>query len=135
MHKNATKRLIKIRERNITTLDVLRSPAKLNTHYTIVTLSKLNHKPKTVTITKIKDHLASMYRHLVNKNEIDIIVDHKSLRYEKPKIRTSGYYKEWEDGIVKKGIYKEYSRCPWSCLLYTSPSPRDATLSRMPSSA
>ena len=24
---------------------------------------------------------------------------------------------------------------PWSCLLYTSPSPRDATLSRMPSSA
>jgi len=102
----------KIRERNITTLDVLRSPAKLNTHYTIVTLSKLNHKPKTVTITKIKDHLASMYRHLVNKNEIDIIVDHKSLRYEKPKIRTSGYYKEWEDGIVKKPKpikwYKEF---------------------------
>ena len=24
---------------------------------------------------------------------------------------------------------------PYSCLLYTSPSPRDATLSRMPSSA
>ena len=24
---------------------------------------------------------------------------------------------------------------PWGCLLYTSPSPRDATLSRMPSSA
>ena len=24
---------------------------------------------------------------------------------------------------------------PWICLLYTSPSPRDATLSRMPSSA
>ena len=23
----------------------------------------------------------------------------------------------------------------WTCLLYTSPSPRDATLSRMPSSA
>ena len=23
----------------------------------------------------------------------------------------------------------------WNCLLYTSPSPRDATLSRMPSSA
>ena len=102
----------RIRERNITTLDVLRSPAKLNTHYTVVTLSKLNHKPKTATITKIKEHLASMYRHLVNKNEIDIIIDHKSLRYEKPKIRTSGYYKEWEDGIVKKPKpikwYKEF---------------------------
>ena len=28
-----------------------------------------------------------------------------------------------------------YDRDDWSCLLYTSPSPRDATLSRMPSSA
>ena len=27
------------------------------------------------------------------------------------------------------------SFCTYSCLLYTSPSPRDATLSRMPSSA
>ena len=27
------------------------------------------------------------------------------------------------------------SLSPWDCLLYTSPSPRDATLSRMPSSA
>ena len=27
------------------------------------------------------------------------------------------------------------ARVPYSCLLYTSPSPRDATLSRMPSSA
>ena len=27
------------------------------------------------------------------------------------------------------------SLCNWTCLLYTSPSPRDATLSRMPSSA
>ena len=32
----------------------------------------------------------------------------------------------------KKGTNKAY-RC--TCLLYTSPSPRDATLSRMPSSA
>ena len=29
----------------------------------------------------------------------------------------------------------EIATSPWACLLYTSPSPRDATLSRMPSSA
>ena len=29
----------------------------------------------------------------------------------------------------------EFLALKWSCLLYTSPSPRDATLSRMPSSA
>ena len=27
------------------------------------------------------------------------------------------------------------SQCSWSCLLYTSPSPRDLSTSRMPSSA
>ena len=30
---------------------------------------------------------------------------------------------------------KHFERRPFACLLYTSPSPRDATLSRMPSSA
>ena len=36
--------------------------------------------------------------------------------------------KERERRAFKKASY-------WGCLLYTSPSPRDATLSRMPSSA
>ena len=35
--------------------------------------------------------------------------------------------------LVASGV--EYVRSYLSCLLYTSPSPRDATLSRMPSSA
>ena len=32
-------------------------------------------------------------------------------------------------------VWKEADRAPWGCLLYTSPSPRDRTRSRMPSSA
>ena len=35
-------------------------------------------------------------------------------------------YKKW---VFSKGVH------PWFCLLYTSPSPRDGLLSRMPSSA
>ena len=34
-----------------------------------------------------------------------------------------------------KENWRKISNNPWFCLLYTSPSPRDATLSRMPSSA
>ena len=105
--------IMKIREKNIKTLDVTLSAAKLNAHYTHVTLTKLNHKPKMNTIKKIKDYLGAMYRHLVNTNEIDIIVDNKSLRYETPKIRTSGYYKDWEEGTIKKPKkykwYKEFN--------------------------
>ena len=39
---------------------------------------------------------------------------------------------EEEECKVTKGVFRPD---PATCLLYTSPSPRDATLSRMPSSA
>ena len=48
-----------------------------------------------------------------------IIVKHEKL--DEYKYHTSSRY--------------SYMDKPYSCLLYTSPSPRDATLSRMPSSA
>ena len=37
--------------------------------------------------------------------------------------------------LVDAGLGVSRSICNQGCLLYTSPSPRDATLSRMPSSA
>ena len=48
---------------------------------------------------------------------------------------------EWETNnamakAAKGGHVEIVKLCKeWGCLLYTSPSPRDATLSRMPSSA
>ena len=36
---------------------------------------------------------------------------------------------------LERSLYGEQKSMPLACLLYTSPSPRDATLSRMPSSA
>ena len=44
------------------------------------------------------------------------------------KIDAARYYKAAGNALLKSGDYED-------CLLYTSPSPRDATLSRMPSSA
>ena len=40
-----------------------------------------------------------------------------------------------ETDSIKKGCERDIRMVDDSCLLYTSPSPRDATLSRMPSSA
>ena len=47
-----------------------------------------------------------------------------------------GYAADQEsaDDIIK-GMSEEWFNLIIDCLLYTSPSPRDATLSRMPSSA
>ena len=39
------------------------------------------------------------------------------------------------DDVHCTGTESRLTECPYTCLLYTSPSPRDATLSRMPSSA
>ena len=52
-------------------------------------------------------------------------------------------FKVAKQAVIKAGQYayrdrrqrKRQFRRLWICLLYTSPSPRDATLSRMPSSA
>ena len=41
----------------------------------------------------------------------------------------------WAFGVTMWEIFILAKERPYSCLLYTSPSPRDATLSRMPSSA
>ena len=44
----------------------------------------------------------------------------------------------WKEGDVipsEQALVKQFGVSRMTCLLYTSPSPRDATLSRMPSSA
>ena len=48
---------------------------------------------------------------------------------------SNGVVRDWEDmGLVWDHTFESLG-CDTTCLLYTSPSPRDATLSRMPSSA
>ena len=52
----------------------------------------------------------------------------------KPKINTNILWKSWTS-LRSKSIYEDTLAMNISCLLYTSPSPRDRTRSRMPSSA
>ena len=40
-----------------------------------------------------------------------------------------------EEDKLPEGVTEEELKAEYSCLLYTSPSPRDRTRSRMPSSA
>ena len=48
---------------------------------------------------------------------------------------TSLYEHILQDKYIYRHKWSEDTLLMWDCLLYTSPSPRDATLSRMPSSA
>ena len=79
------------------------------------------------------------------KNEnIDIIPNCRSINgqtryYTNNFIQKSGQYKLYDNQKIIDFIAYNYdseeSQLKNTCLLYTSPSPRDATLSRMPSSA
>ena len=59
------------------------------------------------------------------------VYDKKGSHYDWHTDISSALYSHPENHVRKLSI----SLCLSSCLLYTSPSPRDATLSRMPSSA
>ena len=66
--------------------------------------------------TEVYTHLENVLEHMIDKQDIAI-------------------FKSKRDYTINKEKLSEYIRYAQICLLYTSPSPRDATLSRMPSSA
>ena len=74
------------------------------------------------------------------EDEISLMTLHSAKGLEFPLVFLPG----WEEGMFpsqksmdESGMagLEEERRLAYVCLLYTSPSPRDATLSRMPSSA
>ena len=83
--------------------------------------------------------LATLAKRLMDLTQVDVEPSEASEVGMEPSEATSkeSYFasqaksaesKEWAKELVRDGDRK-------ACLLYTSPSPRDATLSRMPSSA
>ena len=63
---------------------------------------------------------------------MELPIDDKELATIVSALRLGGDAALYQKLNLMKEIREQY---PGSCLLYTSPSPRDATLSRMPSSA
>ena len=99
----------------------------------------------------LEDHDMSLpenYAYIQSQMDVENFMDYKiaeiyfdnvdaggNIKYWRPQIeggrwRWILYDTDWGFGLHDRKAYKHNS-----CLLYTSPSPRDATLSRMPSSA
>ena len=75
------------------------------------------YRPRKVNDCIIPDASKKVFQSFVDKGEI-------------PNLLLAG-----SAGIGKTSVAKALCEELGACLLYTSPSPRDATLSRMPSSA
>ena len=80
-----------------------------NTHYTVVTLKDLNHKVAGRAIESVKNHLASMYRSYIDKNEIEIRYNGSLLRHRIFNILKSPSYKDLDDEIInpRKILWKK----------------------------
>ena len=103
---------------------------------TIVDLP-LDGSPETnFTILRGVDTLSLSYTTLFDKKKT---FGQRLFNREADKQRRIGFELYGSENFYKYN-YEKFEAGPamakgWSCLLYTSPSPRDATLSRMPSSA
>ena len=87
----------------------------------------MGRNPLSVTPPSWLDIDADSYKRLLNRTAVTIT----------KRARKRGATYQVKEAI--DAIHAAFQRCdgtdPYDCLLYTSPSPRDATLSRMPSSA
>ena len=85
----------------------------------------LTRQEKEAVVAEVADVASSAHSAVAAEYRGISVTDLTGLR---SKARESGVYLR----VVKNSLAK---RAVEGCLLYTSPSPRDATLSRMPSSA
>lgn len=65
---------------------------KAERHYTVVKLRGLHHPPASRTITKIREHLASIYRNFIADGTLELKFNGDVLKYEMPTVLSSVPY-------------------------------------------
>lgn len=82
----------KIVDHRIESLSTESRPAAIAQHYTVVKLRVLHHPPASRTVTKIREHLASIYRVFIANGILELKFNGNVLAYEAPKVLTSVLY-------------------------------------------
>lgn len=80
-------------QRRIEDLNVHTRSAPAKDHFTELTLCSLHNIPQGRTISKIKDHLASIYRVFTRSGILKLVFNDEELIYEEPAILQAPFYK------------------------------------------
>ncbi len=87
-------------------LEVRSLEASENDHFTELRLWNLRAVPQTRTISKIKDHLASIYRVFLREGLLELIFNGEQLRHQQPALLSAPWYSDphgkprlWREGI------------------------------------
>ncbi|QQG40565.1 MAG: ATP-binding protein [Candidatus Levyibacteriota bacterium] len=84
----------KIIQDSLEELTIKTTPKDKDIHFTRVTLSGLHRPLHGKTISKIKEHLASIYRDFFRKGILELTFDGDPLSYSEPEILKASYYKD-----------------------------------------
>ena len=69
-------------------------PASPEAHYTEIVLSDLHHSPQGRTVSKIKDHIASIYRVFFRQGILHLNFNEDALSYEDPAVLNAALYSD-----------------------------------------
>jgi hypothetical protein len=90
----------KIVKEGIEQLDAYETAAPESDHYTELRLWNLNRSIQGRTVTKIKDHLASMYRVFLRRGDMQLKFNDEWLTFEEPKILTAPQWNKPEGSAL-----------------------------------
>jgi len=88
-------------------LSVHTIPIDKDKHYTEIVLKTLSkNAPSAFQVSKLKSHLASIYRKFIRTGQLNLIINGEKLYYNDPEILTAPYYldKDGEDIYWRKEI-------------------------------
>lgn len=81
-------------EDRIEELTIAEVPSQPQRHYTVLELTDLCHVPKKRTISKIKEHLASIYRTFLRDKTLTLMFGREELLFEETAILKAAPYRE-----------------------------------------
>src|SRR5579859_744403 len=79
---------------SIEELESVELPAKAQLHGTEITLRRLHSIPQGRTVSKIKDHLASIYRCFIRDGLLELEFNGEPLTYSQPSILNTRFFKD-----------------------------------------
>ncbi len=79
---------------NLEELTVTTAPALTQHHFTEIMLFNLNRLPQRRTVSKIKEHLASIYRVFLREEVLELFFDGERLSYPEPAILRAPYHRD-----------------------------------------
>ena len=102
----------KIVRDHIEELKVETKKAEPNAHFTEIVLEGLYRAPQGRTLSKIKEHLASIYRVFLREKVLNLCFDGVPVDYEEPKILEAPFYKTPKGKAIRwrKEIHFDFGR-------------------------